>query len=76
MCYSSDGKVSWQLGAKEYHKITQEIYWEENPRRVAGSAEENSSRELDRRQGLYRTGDRAGAELSRVEIPRVGNGEF
>ena len=48
----------------------------ENPRRVAGSAEENSSRELDRRQGLYRTGDRAGAELSRVEIPRVGNGEF
>lgn len=73
----------WQLGAKEYHRnhpaqhsSHKRFIDRENPRRVAGSAEENSSRELDRRQGLYRTGDRAGAELSRVEIPRVGNGEF
>lgn len=54
------GKVSWQSGAKEYHKVTphnkphtRAFSGREKHRRVAASAEVRSSVELSRRRGLY-----------------------
>lgn len=58
-CFTVFQKVSWQLGAKEYNKVTahnkphRRFIGRGKPRRVAASAEERSSRELSRRDGLY-----------------------
>jgi hypothetical protein len=46
----------------------------EKPRRMAASTWVRNSRELNRRQGLYRIS--WGAELSRVEISRMRTGKI
>jgi hypothetical protein len=52
------GKVSWRSRTMEYHKITmhnkphKDTYWEKH-KKVADSAQERRSEELNRRQVLY-----------------------
>lgn len=63
-------KLSWQLGAKDYHKVTlhnklhTQIYWEGKLREMIACVQVKSNRELDRRQALYRVS--WGLELSRL----------
>ena len=50
-CYRSEGKASWQPGAKENHKFTQHHKpHTDTHKRLAISALERSSKELSRRQ--------------------------
>lgn len=50
-CYRSEGKASWQPGAKENHKVTQHHKpHTDTHKRLAISALERSSKELSRRQ--------------------------
>ena len=58
------GKVSWHLGAKEYHRVTQEIYWQGRTQVVVASAQVRSSRS----QGLYRISWVEWVLLSRARI--------
>lgn len=59
MYYSSDGKVSWLLGAKEYQKVTQNK--KPHPRDLLGGKNQGAASawvinngELSRRWALYR----------------------
>lgn len=60
--YTLDGKVSWQLGAKEYHKVSlhnkphaKDLLGggKNNNRRVVVSAWSRNNRDMSERQGLY-----------------------
>lgn len=62
------GKLPWQSGAKEHHKITlhtksltQEINLEKH-KRAASSILARSRKELSRRQGSYRVWDGGGGQ--------------
>lgn len=59
-CHRSEGKVCGQSGVKEDHKVPphkishRRFTGRKEPRRMTASAQARSSRELNRRQGLYR----------------------
>lgn len=72
--YCSNGKVSWQPGANEYHKVTshnkphtRDLLRRKKNRRMVASAPARNSRELNRIRP-YTEFLGKGVELSRVEI--------
>lgn len=54
--YSGSGEPQNTRKSHYTTNLTQEIYWEGKPRKVAASMPMRSSREPDRAQGLYRAG--------------------